>query len=152
MSFPWHFYPLHKPGFLTFTLVYFWGGQVNKGIDLIAKRVNQTTYVQVKHYQPRSKIGVTVLRQIVGASTRESNVKAMVITASSFTKPAIQESEAYGETLTLWSMVDVCNKIQRMSLPRYEGIIFKTDYSGNLVLKHALEAAMKAEELFIRQS
>jgi len=122
----------------------------DKGIDLIARRSGQTKYVQVKHYHPDNKIGVTVIRQIIGASSRESNAKAMVVTASSFTKPALEESKAYGDSLTLWNLNDVCQKIQTLTDSQFVELI--TDPKGNIVLKDALEAAMNVEESFIRRN
>ena len=117
----------------------------DKGVDIIARKKNgQKTYVQVKHYGRENKIGVGVIRQIVGVSSREYGVKSMVVTSSFYTKPAFQEARSYGNTLILWDGNDVVEKINNLTDTQFYKLI-------NNETIDALHKAMDLEEKIIEK-
>ena len=63
MSLSWHFYPLHKPGFLTFTLDYFWGqvSLVTAAMLLMLQTLGLVTTVISAGIDPAVAQGLQVL-------------------------------------------------------------------------------------------
>lgn len=58
------------------------------GVDIVAKKNGVTWGVQVKHY--RSLVGIEAVRQVVVALKKYKCDRAMVITNSVFSRPAIE--------------------------------------------------------------
>jgi len=70
------------------------GGPGDRGIDYIARKVEMadaplTTIIQYKHYRPPRKIGVDVVRSLLGAALlRESYDRAILLANVDFTRSA----------------------------------------------------------------
>lgn len=61
--------------------------------DVIAKKGSQTTAIQVKHYAPTDKVGVSAVQAIIGAKNYYKTSSAAVVTTSYFTKAAIRMAQ-----------------------------------------------------------
>jgi restriction system protein len=81
----------------------FGGNQADGGIDLIITRKKEKVAVQVKHYSPKNKVAVNIVREMLGVfnSGKESMklTGVMIITSSTFTKPAIEFAEQNNITI-----------------------------------------------------
>lgn len=73
-------------------------GGFDKGADLIATLDDERTAVQVKRHSGGVRIGA--VRQVVDGRVRYECEKALVVTNSFFTKPAVECAEAHG--IELW--------------------------------------------------
>jgi len=69
------------------------GMGVDGGIDLTIKRGDDTYLVQCKHWKTR-KVGVKVVREMLGLMTAHSATGAIIVTSGVFTKEAIDFAAA----------------------------------------------------------
>lgn len=63
------------------------GGGADGGIDLVLRRGDEVTLVQCKHWKAY-KVGVTVVRELVGVMTAKRAARGMVVTSGRFTEEA----------------------------------------------------------------
>ncbi len=67
------------------------------GRDIIASIKNSVTdmlcYIECKRYAPENKIGVGIVRKVVGVHTLRKPTKSIIVTTSFFTKDAIEEAK-----------------------------------------------------------
>lgn len=67
------------------------------GSDIIASIRNALTdvliLVECKRYAPDNKVGVGIIRNVIGVHTLRNPAKSIVITTSTFTKDALKEAE-----------------------------------------------------------
>lgn len=78
------------------------GRSKDGGIDLIVNPVgsNEESYVQVKHY--KNKVGVRVIRELVGVMAMHGNRSGLIVTSSSFTRGVFKEGQlAAGKGFTV---------------------------------------------------
>lgn len=68
------------------------------GIDLIAHRGGVSTLVQCKHWKSK-RVGVSIVREMVGAAIHHGYPEMMVITSGTFTREAVDFAE--GKKITL---------------------------------------------------
>lgn len=84
------------------------------GADVILEKDQLKTAIQVKRYDQGRKVGVKEVNQVVGARDFYRCDKALVITTSSFTKPAIELAQ---ETqIELWDWGELYEKIKDVYL------------------------------------
>lgn len=79
------------------------GAQADGGVDLIVKKSRKKHIVQVKHYAKTNKISVTLVREMLGVFIAEKDKMKLsgviIVTSSSFSKPAIDFASKNGVTL-----------------------------------------------------
>ena len=83
------------------------------GVDLIIKKNGEHIAIQVKRYAKINKVGVKDINQVLGGKNYYKCNKAIVITTSSFTKPA--ETLAQKTNVELWDW----NKLQKYICDTY---------------------------------
>jgi HJR/Mrr/RecB family endonuclease len=70
------------------------GNQADGGIDLVVAKGKEKKIVQVKYYNPKNKISVSLIREMLGVFNSEKEQMKLtgvaIVTSSSFTKPAIE--------------------------------------------------------------
>lgn len=64
------------------------------GIDIILKREGNEYFVQCKHY--KSKVGVGVVREMIGAMKRYNEVKGIIVSLNGFTEGAERLAQENG--------------------------------------------------------
>lgn len=79
------------------------GPQADGGIDLVIARKRRRYIVQVKQYSLKNKISISVVREMLGVFIAEkSSMKldgVIIVTSSSFSKPAIDFAKKNNVTL-----------------------------------------------------
>jgi len=73
------------------------------GVDIIAKKDNQTFAVQCKRYQEKNLVGNRDIQRILGAMNSIKADRSIFVTTSKFTKQAIKQSE--GCLIELWDKI-----------------------------------------------
>ena len=71
------------------------GGGADGGVDLRLRKNGQLTLVQCKRWK-KKKIGLPVIRELLGAMTAESAEKGMLVTTSTFTSDAVTFAQQQG--------------------------------------------------------
>lgn len=74
------------------------------GVDLIAKKSSKSLAVQVKRYQKNNKVSVKDINQIFGGKEYYNCEDALIITTSSFTKPAMKLANKNNVDLWDWDI------------------------------------------------
>lgn len=91
----------------------FGGPQADGGIDLVIKKGRAKKIVQVKYYSKNNKISVKLVREMLGVYSSESSrmglTGVVIVTSSSFTKPAIEFGTK--NNVELVSGTDIINKL-----------------------------------------
>jgi HJR/Mrr/RecB family endonuclease len=72
------------------------------GIDLVAKKDNETTVVEVKKWEAGKNVGAEVVRSVLGAIWKAKATRAVVVTTSDFT--ALAQEQAKGAPVQLWNI------------------------------------------------
>lgn len=92
------------------------GQQVSdKGIDIRGENGSETIAIQVKQYSDDNKVGAQTIRKTGGLLPRGFD-RVMVITSSTFTKPAHQESKTYGGKMELINGRELVNMLNKSDL------------------------------------
>jgi len=81
------------------------------GADVIAKKGKETIAVQVKRYEPGSKVGVKDVNQVLGSMYRYKADRAILVTTSRFTRAA--RKLAGTAPVELWNRVKLYENIER---------------------------------------
>jgi HJR/Mrr/RecB family endonuclease len=83
------------------------------GRDIIAYMRNTInhylTYVECKKYSERNKVGVGIIREVVGVHHLRNANKSMIVTTGFFTKDAVEESKLIENKLDLKDYNDIKN-------------------------------------------
>ena len=90
------------------------------GRDIIAHVRNAVssylTYIECKRYAADNKVGVGIVREVIGVHHIRKPTKSIIVTTSFFSKDAIKEAEAMESQLDLKEFTDI-----KAWLQRYEG-------------------------------
>lgn len=75
------------------------------GSDIIAEFKNAITsfliLVECKKYSPENKVGVSIIREVAGVHSLKQPSKSIIVTTSTFTKPAIETASILKEQIDL---------------------------------------------------
>lgn len=75
------------------------------GADIIASIKNALTsvliLVECKRYSPENKVGVDIIRNVIGVNTLKNPAKSIIVTTSTFTKDAVKEAQKIETKLDL---------------------------------------------------
>lgn len=75
------------------------------GTDIIASIRNALTsvliLVECKRYLPENKVGVDIIRNVIGVNTLRNPAKSIIVTTSTFTKDALKEAQKIETKLDL---------------------------------------------------
>ena len=71
------------------------GGGADGGVDLRLKKGNQLTLVQCKRWK-KNKVGLPIIRELLGAMTAESADKGILVTTSTYTSEARSFAQKQG--------------------------------------------------------
>ncbi len=74
------------------------------GVDLIAKKSNKCLAIQIKRYKKSNKVSVKDINQIFGGKEYYNCADALIITTSSFTKPAMKLADKNNVDLWDWNI------------------------------------------------
>lgn len=81
------------------------------GRDIIAsirtKITSILTYIECKRYKANSKIGVGLIREVIGVHSINKPAKSIIVTTSFFTKDAIKEAKSFENQLDLKDFNDI---------------------------------------------
>ena len=87
------------------------------GRDIIAHVHNSVcsylTHIECKKYAPDNKIGVGIIREVMGVHQIRQATKSIIVTTSFFSKDAVQEAEMVGNHLDLKDFNDLKNWLQK---------------------------------------
>lgn len=78
------------------------------GVDLIINKDGINKAVQVKRFQEKNKVGVKDINQVRGGSEYYKCKESLIITTSSFTKPAINLAHESSVELWDWNTLQKC--------------------------------------------
>jgi restriction system protein len=84
------------------------------GADIVAEKDNEIIAVQVKRYNPNSKVGSPEVQIVLGSMFKYNANKAILVTSSYFTKAA--KTQAFGAPIELWDYQTLCRKIDKYLL------------------------------------
>lgn len=87
------------------------------GKDIIASVRTAITsfliYVECKRYAPENKIGVGLVREVLGVHSLRKPAKSMIVTTSFFTKDAVKEANTFENQLDLKDFNNIKEWLQR---------------------------------------
>lgn len=87
------------------------------GRDIIAHIRNSVcsylTHIECKKYAPDNKIGVGIIREVMGVHQIRQATKSIIVTTSFFSKDAIREAEIVGNHLDLKDFNDLKSWLQK---------------------------------------
>ena len=69
------------------------GSSPDGGVDLVLRKGGQKTIVQCKHWKSQ-QVGVSIVRELLGAMTAQSASGGIVVTAGSYTADARAKARA----------------------------------------------------------
>lgn len=83
-------------------------------IAIIKKGItNYVTYIECKRYDITNKVGVGIIREVIGVHTLRKPEKSIIVTTSFFTKNAIQEAKLFDNKLELKDYNDLKSLLQK---------------------------------------
>ncbi len=90
------------------------------GVDLIACRKDNITgpnlyFIECKHWRQAKKVGVAIVRQILGITYSQPSTKGLIVTSSYFTTPAKHLEQTNKYRLTLHDYTDLIGWIELLS-------------------------------------
>ena len=71
------------------------------------------TYIECKRYAADNKVGVGIVREVIGVHHIRKPTKSIIVTTSFFSKDAIKEAEAMESQLDLKDFTDIKAWLQR---------------------------------------
>ncbi len=87
------------------------------GKDIIASiktgLTNILAYIECKHFNPQNKVGVSIIREVLGVHQIMKPSKSIIITSSSFTKDAKKTAESFKNQLDLKDFLDIKNWLSK---------------------------------------
>jgi HJR/Mrr/RecB family endonuclease len=87
------------------------------GRDIIASIINKVSnfliYVECKRYKAENKIGVGIIREVIGVHNIHKPAKSIIVTTSFFTQDAIKEAKNFENQLDLKDFNDLKTWLQK---------------------------------------
>ncbi len=81
------------------------------GVDIIAKKDNDIIVIQCKKYKKEHKVGNRDIQKILGSMWKYKANKAIIITTSYFTKPALEQAKK--APIQLWNLRKLKEEIRK---------------------------------------
>lgn len=94
-------------------------GSADEGIDVRAIRTTGTpehVIIQVKQYRQDSKVGRPAIQKTLGTLSTDIATRAIVVTSSSFTQPAITEAAKAGHRIELINGADLLKLLSKSDI------------------------------------
>lgn len=116
-------------------------GSADEGIDVRAIRTTGTrehVIIQVKQYKQGSKVGRPDIQKTLGTLSTDTATRAIVVTSSSFTQPAITEAAKAGHRIELINGADLLKLLSKSNIAPPTGNN-KNDQSHKYVPQYNVE-------------